>query len=99
MTKQQKILEALKTGQSLTLRDSVGICELYALSQTITALKKKGHKIITVMETSPNGAQYARYSMMYSHGFNRSNSSEKKPPTPLPDMFPEVKRNPADFLP
>jgi hypothetical protein len=98
MTKQQKILEYLQSGRSLTPRDAVQLFQCYCLSQTVTALKKKGHNIIAVLEHG-NGAQWAKYSMMYSHGFNKSFAREKMEPKPIGDMFPHLKQNPAEMMP
>lgn len=41
MSKIENLLEALLSGQAITLKDSVNLWKLYALSQTIGVLKRR----------------------------------------------------------
>lgn len=62
MNKTKAVYEYLMTGASITLKDSVAMFNLYALSQTLTPLKRnKGIPIESIREKSANGAWYSRY--------------------------------------
>lgn len=61
MNKTQAVYEHLLTGASITLKESVAMFNLYALSQTLGKLRReKGVPIQSVTEVK-NGAKYGRY--------------------------------------
>ncbi|AKG12886.1 hypothetical protein [Moraxella bovoculi] len=68
MNKTQAVYEYLLTGASITLKESVAMFNLYALSQTLGKLKRtKGIPIQSVDEFTSDGTRYARYSLDKSY--------------------------------
>lgn len=61
MNKTQAVYEYLLTGASITLKESVAMFNLYALSQTLGKLRReKGVPIQSTIETQ-DGIRYSRY--------------------------------------
>ena len=82
MTKQQKVLEHLKSGHSLTPRDAIRLFNCYRLAAVIHKLKELGHNVVTVIEHNAT-SHWAKYSLPYEHGFNRSSSKPKAEPVKI----------------
>lgn len=70
-TKQQRVLDYLKSGQSLTPREAIALFNCYRLAAVVFKLKELGHNIVAVTEHNST-SHWAKYSLPYSHGFNRS---------------------------
>jgi len=64
MKKIDAILNHLKTHGSITPKDAYITYSYYRLSDGIYKLRKRGHNILTVDETSNNGETYARYVLL-----------------------------------
>ena len=63
VSQNNKILEYMEEHGSITSREAMMRLNVMRLASRICDLKKKGYPIVTDMETSANGARYARYSL------------------------------------
>lgn len=61
MNKTQAVYEHLLTGASITLKESVAMFNLYALSQTLGKLRRNKGIPIIKQDIAENGVTYARY--------------------------------------
>ena len=57
----EQILEHLRGGNKLTPLEALELFGCFSLSQRVTDLRKKGHKIITTMITTNSGKRIAEY--------------------------------------
>ena len=63
VSQNNKILEYMENYGSITSREAMMRLNVMRLASRICDLKKKGDPIVTDLETSANGARYARYSL------------------------------------
>jgi hypothetical protein len=67
VSQSEKILAYLQTGKNLTPLDALNLFGCWSLSQRVTDLRQRGHRIITTMVFDPKtGKRYARYHLELS---------------------------------
>ena len=99
-TKQQKILNHLLSGKSITPKDAIDLYKVYRLAAVVCVLKKQGYNIITHAEHYGE-TRWAKYSLMYEHKYGNTTYGHRPKmdvPKPIRELF-EFKHNPAETMP
>lgn len=63
-TKIKKVLEYLKSGNTITSMEAFRLFNVTRLSAIIFCLRKRGYTIASHAEYTADGARYARYELM-----------------------------------
>lgn len=63
MTQEERVLEYLKTGHTLTPLEALYIVGTFSLPYHIFSLRKKGFNITTNLKQDVNGKRYAKYKL------------------------------------
>jgi hypothetical protein len=63
-SQEERILEYLEKGYSLTAMGALNLFQCFRLASRINALKNQGHNIVSKMRLDPGtGKRYAQYSL------------------------------------
>lgn len=64
MTQNERLLNHLLTGKTITPLEALGVFGIYRLAARVYELKAKGHDIECTTKLDPNGNQYGSYKLV-----------------------------------